>query len=168
MLGESMTGTRKTFIIFSAEYLVLVVGILFLVCVLQRNTLSEQLEMILVGGMLLIVALAIAKIFKKLFHKRRPLKRTELFVPFDRYAFPSAHATSLFCITSYMLSQNIWIGTAALGITTLIVIARVESRVHDYIDIAGGFIIGVGVTQYLTPYITPFATTYLVPTLLLS
>jgi membrane-associated phospholipid phosphatase len=161
-----MSKLQKAWVIFCAEYLVLVEGLLFLVCIYQSGGFTEQITTTLEGGMLLIVALTCAKMLKKLIRKRRPLKRSELFVPFDRYAFPSAHSASLFALTTFILSQHLLLGIMSLIVTVLIVVARVNARVHDYIDIAGGFVIGVGVTYYLSPYVIVYVTTYLVPTLL--
>lgn len=167
MLVKNMSKLHKKWIIFCAEYLVLIEGVLFLLCVLQNKTFSRQLEVVLSGGMLVIVALTIAKLLKKLIHKRRPLKKKELFVPFDRYAFPSAHSASLFALTAFLLMQHFWIGMTSLVVTIFIVVARVYSQVHDYIDIAGGFVIGVITTYYLAPYVSLYVGSYLVPMLLL-
>ncbi len=158
-----MSKTTKFFYIFCAEYLVLFAGVLFLLCVVHMDTFTKQLEVLLVGGMLLVISLTIAKILKKIIRKPRPLKRTELFKPFDRYAFPSAHSASLFGLTSYIVGQNIWIGVASLLVTVFIVVGRVKTNVHDYVDIAGGFVIGVSVTYYLSPYIILYVSGYIIP-----
>ncbi len=163
-----MSEAKKNLVLFCAEYLVVIQGLLFLICVLQGENVSEKSIILFSGLILLIVTLTVAKIIKKIIHKRRPLKKTELFVPFDRYAFPSAHSASLFSITVFILSQHLWLGVVSLITTLLIVIARVESRVHDYLDIAGGFVIGVGITYYLAPYVLTYVTIYLVPSLLIS
>ncbi len=163
-----MSSFEKRFSIFCAEYLVLVSGVLFGICALLGENLSTQVEIILVGGMLLVISLTIAKILKKIIRKARPSKRTELFQPFDRYAFPSAHSASLFALTAYTLGQNLLIGILSLVCTVLIVVGRVKTNVHDYVDIAGGFVIGVAVAFYLAPYIIVYVSTYLVPALFLN
>lgn len=168
MLYISMRIPRKKLLIFCAEYLVLAEGFLFLMCIFLAGERVRQLEVLLVGGMLLVLSLTFAKILKKIIHKRRPLKRTEMFKPFDRYAFPSAHSATLFALTAYMLGQNFFIGFLSLLVTVCIVIARVKTRVHDYVDIAGGFVIGVTIVYYVAPYVIAYVTTYLLPTLLLA
>jgi membrane-associated phospholipid phosphatase len=159
---------RKKLLIFCAEYLVVVEGFLFLMCILLAGGRTQQLEVLLVGGMLLVLSLTIAKILKKIVHKRRPLKKTEMFKPFDRYAFPSAHSATLFALTVYVLGQNLFVGILSLFITICIVIARVKTHVHDYVDIGGGFVIGVATVYYVAPYVIMYVTTYLLPTLLLA
>jgi membrane-associated phospholipid phosphatase len=163
-----MSSIEKRFSIFCAEYLVLVSGVLFGLCALFGKTFFKSIEIILVGGMLLVISLTIAKILKKVIRKARPLKRTEMFQPFDRYAFPSAHSASLFALTAYILGQNLLIGVLSLICTVLIVVGRVKTHVHDYVDIAGGFVIGVAVTFYTAPYIIIYVTTYLIPALFLN
>lgn len=158
-----MSKFKKTVIIFCAEYLVILQGIIFLVYGLQRPLVYDKIGVLSSGIILFLTALLITKIIKRIVHKRRQPKKNEYFIPFDRYAFPSAHSTALFSIAVFMISQNIMIGVLSFIVAFIIVIARVKSRVHDAMDIFGGFVIGVSVTYYCMPYVLAFVYSHLVP-----
>jgi undecaprenyl-diphosphatase len=156
----------KSGIIFCAEYLVLVQAPILLFTVLQLPTHSEQIGVILSCLILFLSALSVTKILKRIIRKRRPAKKVEYFIPFDAYAFPSAHSTALFSISAFIISQNLWSGIISFCISLCIVIARVKSRVHDFSDILAGLVIGISVTYYLIPYVTTFVYSSLVPVFL--
>lgn len=166
MLLNDMSKFEKASIIFCAEYLVVAQALVFLVVGLQAPSLPEKIGTLVSGIILLLVSLLVTKIIKRIVHKRRPPKRIEYFIPFDRYAFPSAHSTTLFSITAFILSQNLWIGIISCIVSLTIVIARVKSNVHDFSDILGGFAVGISVTFYCMPYVTSFVYSSLVPALL--
>ena len=153
----------KSGIIFCAEYFVLAQVPIFLLLVLQYPTLQEQLGIVISCLVLFLSALLVTKILKRIIRKRRPSKKIEYFIPFDRYAFPSAHATALFSISAFIISQNIWSGIISFCISLCIVIARVRSHVHDFSDILAGLVVGVSVTYYLMPYVITWVYTSLVP-----
>ena len=153
----------KASIIFCAEYLVIAHALVFLFFGLYAPTRSDTIGILVSGVVLLLLSLLVTKIIKRIVHKRRPPKKIEYFIPFDRYAFPSAHSTALFSITAFMLSQNIWFGIIAFLISLVIVIARVKSHVHDFSDILGGFIVGIGVTYYAMPYVVVSVHQYVIP-----
>ena len=155
----------KSGIIFCAEYLVLAQVPIFLLLVVQFPTLSERVSITVSCLVLFLSALLVTKILKRIIRKRRPSKKVEYFIPFDRYAFPSAHATALFSISAFIISQNIWSGGISFLISLCIVIARVKSHVHDFSDILAGAVVGVSVTYYLMPYVTTWVYTSLVPAL---
>lgn len=158
-----MSQIKKHFIIFCAEYLVIIQGLLFVLLIVQTDGGREKVVVLFAGVTLLGVSLLVTKILKRIIRKKRPPQRVEFFVPFDRYAFPSAHATALFSMTLFILSQNVWIGLASLMVSVLIVIARVQSHVHDYVDIVGGFFVGVVATYGLMVYVTTYVNTVVVP-----
>lgn len=166
MLVKNMSTLQRRWILFCAEYLVIIEGILFFLCIIQVKNVEQQLKITISGVVIVAVSLIIAKLLKKLIHKRRPLKRKELFNPFDRYAFPSAHASVLFALSTFLLMQHFWIGLASLTVAIFIVVARVYSRVHDFADIAGGFVIGTAVSYYLAPYVTTYVDGHLLSSLL--
>jgi membrane-associated phospholipid phosphatase len=155
----------KSGIIFCAEYLVLAQVPIFLLLALQSPTLPEQAGVIISCFVLFLSALLVTKILKRIIRKRRPSKKVEYFIPFDRYAFPSAHATALFSISAFIISQNMWSGLISFCISLCIVIARVKSHVHDFLDILAGLVVGVSVTYYLMPPVTTWVYTSLVPAL---
>ncbi len=163
MLLHIMSRFIKVGIIFCAEYLVIAQVFIFLLFATQALTLPLRMGIILTGVTLLLCALLLTKILKIIIHKRRPPKKIEYFTPFDRYAFPSAHATALFSIATFIISQNILIGVISFFVSFCVVIARIKSHVHDFSDILGGFVVGVSVTYYLMPYVTTWVYSFLVP-----
>lgn len=161
-----MSKTKKKIIIFCAEYLVVLEGLLFIVHVLQFPTTYEKLGVLNSGILLLLISLLVTKVIKRIVRKRRPPKKVEYFIPFDRYAFPSAHSTTLFSIAVFILSQDLVFGILSFSIAMIIVVARIQSRVHDAMDIFGGFVVGVSVTYYLMPYVVSWVNSFLVPAFL--
>ncbi len=153
----------KSGIIFCAEYLVLAQVPIFLLLALQSPTLPERAGVIITCLVLFLFAVLVTKILKRIIRKRRPSKKIEYFIPFDTYAFPSAHATALFSISAFIISQNIWSGIISFGVSLCVVIARVKSHVHDFSDILAGLVVGVLVTYYCMPYVTTWVYTSLIP-----
>lgn len=166
MLLYNMTKVLQGAVIICAEYFVVGTGVLFLVLVLQQPSLYEQARVVFVGGGLLFLALATSVILKRVIHKKRPPRKVELFIPYNKYAFPSGHATGLFSITLFLFTENKFLGGLSLFLSLLIVTARVKSNVHDAIDIIGGAILGVMVTYNAMPYVDSYITTYLLPSIL--
>ena len=156
----------RRFVIFCAEYLVIPVGGIFFYLSLQAPNGIEQLNILVIGGTLLIISLAISKILKRLINKPRPPIETEFFIPHDKYAFPSGHAAGLFSLTVFILTYDIWLGIFSSLFSFIVIIARVKSNVHYTDDIIAGSFLGVVVTWVLLPQISNLVTVYLVPTLL--
>lgn len=72
---------------------------------------------------MLFLSLAVAVILKRIIHKKRPPKKVEFFTPYNKYAFPSGHATGLFSVTYVIFLTSIPLGIVALDISFFIVIA---------------------------------------------
>lgn len=153
-------------IIFLAQYLVIVEGMVLLILSLQQNTLFSAVGIVLIGGSLLIISVATTKIFKYLIHKSRPPKDQELFTPLDTYAFPSGHATGLASVSMYITLNSVILGAIAIVVSLIIVYARVKSRVHDTYDIVAGTIVGVAVTLLMVHHVTNYISGYFIPALL--
>jgi undecaprenyl-diphosphatase len=160
-----MSETTKKLTIFCAEYLVIVVAIIFIYLFLSQDTTAEMISIILIGGILFLLVTAFAAVFKRIIHKNRPVQDFELFVPFGEYAFPSGHATMLFSITFFIFTESYSLGLLSLICSSIIVVARVKSRVHDTKDIVGGVIIGTLLTYLLLPYVATYVITYLTPSI---
>jgi undecaprenyl-diphosphatase len=147
-----MPSFPRSIVIFCAEYLVLIQGILFLLLLNQRENISEALAIFCTGTMLLLLSLFITKLLKIIIRKKRPAKRIEFFEPFDTYAFPSGHATALASLVLFVSVYSTAIGSIMCLVGLAVVIARVQSHVHYVSDIIGGITVGLLVTYYaLTP-----------------
>jgi undecaprenyl-diphosphatase len=166
MLLENMSKLRKGMIIFCAEYLVLGAGLIFLIFVIDQLTMIQRVGTVFSGGSLLLISLSVTKVLKRIIHKRRPPRKVEFFMPFDRYAFPSGHATALASISLFMIMQNTLLGSIISLISLIIVIARVQSRVHYGLDIVGGVIVGIIITYFTMPYVVGYVNFYLLPAIL--
>ena len=151
------------FIVFCAVYLVVAVGLIFVLVGFFKHPQHGAITTYLTGGSLLLLSLTIAKVLKRTIHKKRPPKKKELFMPFDTYAFPSGHATGLSSITLFIFLYSIPLGICSLIISLVIVIARVESYVHDTVDIIGGIIVGSLVTYTSYPIVLNFVDVYISP-----
>jgi membrane-associated phospholipid phosphatase len=161
----NMSDTTKKLTIFCAEYLVIVVAIIFVYLIYIQDTVAEEISIILIGGILFLLVTAFAAILKRIIHKNRPVQDFELFVPFGEYAFPSGHATMLFAVTFFIFTESYTLGLISLLFSSIIVVARVKSRVHDAKDIIGGVLIGTLLTYALLPYIATYVITYLTPSI---
>ena len=136
----------------------------FLLLVLSQETLAEKVGLCITGNSVLFLSLAV--ILKRIIHKKRPPKKVEFFTPYNKYAFPSGHATGLFSITYVIFLTSIPLGIVALSISFFIVIARVKSHVHDLVDIIGGAFIGLVVTNVAIPYVVMYVNVLLLPWIL--
>ena len=150
-------------IIFCALYLVLLQGVLLSAISLLEPTLVLQVAVFVSGTILLLLSVTTSKLLKRIIHKARPAQE-ELFIPYDKYAFPSSHAAGLASISFFIFPYDIFLGLVSTVISLIIVDARVRSRVHDVYDIVAGLFLGVIVTSILYDVIVRYVTFYLVPT----
>jgi len=79
---------------------------------------------------------------KHAFREERPNRQ-------DRNSFPSGHASRSFAAAAYLEKRYGWeVGAPALGVATLVGVARVESHDHHWYDVVAGAALGAG-TSYL-------------------
>ena len=157
---------KKKIIIILAEYLVILEGGLLFYLSLGAHTFIEQIRILVVAVILLTFSLIISKILKKVINKSRSPNMQEYFIPHDKYAFPSGHATGLASVTIFLFFNSIILGTLGLMLTLFTVIARVKSHVHDSYDIVAGLVLGSSITFFLFTPVTTFVAKYVVPLLL--
>jgi undecaprenyl-diphosphatase len=158
MVGD----TYKKLIIFFAEYVVLLQGVLLLILSVRQKDTVVAVAVFVSGVIVLLISVIVTKILKVIIHKKRPPERIEYFEPFDRYAFPSGHATGLFSITLFMWSQSTLFGILGLLVTVLILTARVKSHVHDVVDIVAGACVGSVVTYVAMSWTESMLVPYLI------
>jgi undecaprenyl-diphosphatase len=157
----------KKWIIFCAEYMVLIEGVLLAVFAYSVSPgLFSSALLFLSATICLLVSVAAAKVLKQIIRKKRPAAKTEYFRPFDTYAFPSGHATGLFSVTYFIASIDIMFGAVSLLVTLFILSGRVKSHVHDTVDMLGGAFLGVVLTYILMPSVTESFVPYLIYALL--
>ena len=150
-----MSSLSKKLVIFGAEYLVVLAGIIFVYVGFSKTTSTNPVLFIFSGVVLILVSLFVAHILKKLFHKKRPPKNQELFIPADRYAFPSEHATALAALSVIVVSENVLLGVVVIITGLVIVICRVLARVHRPQDMVLGSMIGAAIAYSGLLYLAP-------------
>ncbi len=110
---------------------------------------------VLIGLSVMIVNIAIFRMFKLLFARPRPLLVTSTFRSrfIDTYSFPSGHATTSFAIAwvifSYYPYPLVRISVYLVAMT--IALSRVYVKEHYPLDIISGAVLGSLVTIYLLP-----------------
>ncbi len=130
---------EKTIVFFARYYMYLVLALV--VAYLLSYT-GLVVPLVLTAAFSL-TSVFVAKILKYLFAKKRG-GGSSLFVAKNKYAFPSSHAAGLSSILLSTFGNYLW--PFLLGSTIIILLARVKSGVHDYIDILAGVIPGLVVT----------------------
>lgn len=93
-----------------------------------------------------VLAWAVAKALKLLFHTARPFEILSQVDPLfrdDGYAFPSGHALVFSAIAFTLFFVNKKAGYLFMFFVFLIGVARVAAGAHFPIDILGGFLFGV-------------------------
>lgn len=152
---------KKSLIIFFAIYAVVAQGFILLAASLSRDSSLEKVGMFISGSIVLFVALITMKLLKRVIGKYRPEMNKELFVPYDSYAFPSGHATGISAIAFFIFEHSVFFGLMSVILGILVLGARIQSHVHDYIDIVGGIILGVLVAYFLSPFVESSVNSYL-------
>jgi undecaprenyl-diphosphatase len=152
---------NKRLTVFIAEYGVVGLGALFLLSSLQGGSLYNVLSRATTGGVLLIFSLMVTYVFKKIIKKERPPQKEDLFNPSGRYAFPSGHATGLTTISLYILSVSSFLGLLAALFSFIVMKARVDAKVHDVTDMAGGIIVGALAIFLLHRFVESIVAPYL-------
>lgn len=137
-----MSQLSKKLIIFGAEYLVVFEGVLFFILAFQKPTIQNTFIFVTTGALLIGISFLVAHILKIVFHKSRPPKNQELFIPADMYAFPSEHATSLAALSVVVFRDNIEYGLIVLGIGVVVLTCRVLAKVHRVSDMVVGVALG--------------------------
>ncbi len=110
---------------------------------------------VLLGLEVMIVSIAVFRLFKLLFARPRPLLVTsELRSRFiDTYSFPSGHATTSFAIAWVIAAcyPHLLVQLAAYAAAITISLSRVYMREHYPLDIICGALLGSLTAAYLLP-----------------
>lgn len=101
---------------------------------------------LILSGVFSCISVLVAKLLKRIIAKKRNAKE-QIFPTGNMYAFPSSHAAGLSSLIVSTLGDPISIFIAVSS--TIILLARVKGKVHDYKDIVGGILVGGIVTTLL-------------------
>ncbi|XP_046882995.1 phospholipid phosphatase 6-like [Hypomesus transpacificus] len=120
-------------------------------CLLRSETVTEQ-EMMLNLVLALLLDLALVRITKTLFHRRRPVQnRSDMFTTYfeERYSFPSGHATRAAMCARFLAAQLV--GTApmralVLAWAAMVGLSRLLLARHYVTDVSFG--LAMGYCQY--------------------
>jgi len=97
--------------------------------------------------LVLLVNEVLASVIKIAFPKKRPDGQTyhTLLEKIDAGSFPSLHAsrTSLVYLTLFSNTDNIAMQVVFLLVIVLVILSRILLKKHFWIDVLGGFIIGL-------------------------
>lgn len=150
-----------TFIIFTAKYLYIVIGLIAAVYWLTLPN-RQKIRVLAFGLIAATVGYALVKLGGMAFYDPRPFVTGHL-APLYPHApdngFPSDHTalTASIAVTIYFVSKKLGIGLMVLAV--LVGVSRVMAHIHHPIDIIGSLIfalIGGVVAYYLTPKIITF------------
>ena len=107
--------------------------------------------MTLVAALAVLGATAISTTVKYFVRRPRPLELTQFYaVKYDRYSFPSGHATISFCTAEFLRGRYGWrLGLPAYAAACFVGYSRVESDRHYARDVVAGAVIGIACSSAL-------------------
>lgn len=143
---------KDKLIVGMAEYGVLLPLFVTLMYVLSLSDPRDKAHVLLVTGGSVAIAVTAAKVLKRIFKARRPQVSTEMFTPFDEYAFPSGHASGVVALALSLAMFSVPYGATAGALGFLAVMARVFARVHYTRDVVGGGVVSFFITYFFLPY----------------
>ncbi len=141
---------------FIAEYFVFVGAFVVMVLVAKQGNIYDSVRMVGVLGVTIVLLWFFGAALKYIIRKERPSGRIANMVMRDRYTFPSMHALTLSAASYYMFTHNVTLGMVMIGVTLLVLIARVQIRMHYLSDMIAGCFIGIVFTYLVTPYIEKY------------
>jgi membrane-associated phospholipid phosphatase len=144
---------KDKLIVGVAEYGVLLPLLVVLMYVVSLADMRDKAYVLLVTGSSVALAVTTAKVLKRIFKTRRPQVSTEMFTPFDEYAFPSGHASGVTALALSLAMFSVPYGATAGVLGGLAVMARVFARVHYTRDVGGGIMASFFITHFFLPYI---------------
>lgn len=150
---ENFTYMKQRLISFCAEYFVYAGALVVMVLIVEQETIYESLKMLGTLGFIIISLWFFGAMLKYLIRKERPQGRLANMIMRDKYTFPSMHALTLSSASYYVFTRSITLGVIMICITVLVIIARVQTRMHYISDMVAGCTLGVMCTYFITPYI---------------
>lgn len=151
-------------IIFCAQYLIVLVGIGWLV-VLWRIGAKRRLQFVLVTILAGIIALVLARLAGHFYYDPRPFVHGHV-KPLIAHAadngFPSDHSLLAMALTAVAFLFHRKISWVMLALTVIIGAARVLVHVHSPIDIIGAWVIaavGTAIAYWLAQWLRRRKTT---------
>lgn len=146
---------------FIAEYFVFVGAGVVMLLVAKQGDIYDSVKMIGVLGVTIMLLWIFGAALKYIIRKERPSGRLANMVMRDRYTFPSMHALTLSSASYYVIAHNMLLGMIMICITLLVLIARVQTRMHYISDMIAGCFIGILFTYFVTPYIERIITVFI-------
>lgn len=146
---------------FIAEYFVFLGALVVVILVTKQGGIYDSVRMIGVLGTTIILLWIFGATLKYIIRKERPSGSLVNMVMRDRYTFPSMHALTLSSASYYVFTHNVTLGVVMIGVTLLVLIARVQTRMHYISDMIAGCFIGITFTYFITPYIEKYISIFL-------
>lgn len=131
------------------------------ILVTKQGGIYDSVRMIGVLGTTIILLWIFGATLKYIIRKERPSGSLVNMVMRDRYTFPSMHALTLSSASYYVFTHNVTLGVVMIGVTLLVLIARVQTRMHYISDMIAGCFIGITFTYFITPYIEKYISIFL-------
>lgn len=135
----------NTLIIFSAQYLIFIIAIIATVFVFNLEALKRKsiIKLLVISS---VVGLVMDKILNYFISSPRPFVVNGTVPSFAHLAnngFPSEHTLAAILIAAVIFVYNRKLGILLGVLGTVIGISRVLAKVHNPIDILGGFVVAV-------------------------
>lgn len=147
-------------IIFTAQYLYLIIVIVALVFVIRQSR-EERLRVMLCMALALPLTYIVSKIASVLYYDPRPFVVTADFVPLLAHAadngFPSDHTLFASALAAVISIFQRWLGLGLFVVAFLVGAARVAAGVHHFVDIFGSMFIAAAVTYFVWRFVLPRA-----------
>lgn len=98
----------------------------------------------LITSIAVLAANAISTLVKYTVRRRRPQELNEFYaLKYDRYSFPSGHATRMGAIAVILGHFFPFLAPAGYGLTVVVALCRVAVGVHYFSDVFAGLLIGM-------------------------
>lgn len=146
---------------FIAEYFIFVGAGVVMILVAKQGGIYDSVRMMGVLGSTIILLWIFGAALKYMIRKERPSVRLANMVMRDRYTFPSMHALTLSSASYYVLTHDTSLGFVMICITLLVLMARVQTRMHYISDMVAGCFIGILFTYLVTPYIEKYISAFI-------
>ena len=141
-----MNYTKTLFQVFMRDITTLGGGWLNVLLLLFLLSVGQvRMFLLILAGVLIIYFIAIAS--RLIYFKERPAKESysNVFEKLEASAFPSIHSARA-AFYSVVLSYNLPSAAVLFGVTAAFVCySRIHLKKHDYWDVLGGIVLGVGV-----------------------
>ena len=154
---------KQKILSFCAEYLLFAAAGVVVVFISEQGSLFNCLVMLSALTITILLLWCFGWLLKYTIRKNRPEGRDITVTYRDKYAFPSMHALTLGASTLYVYIYNFPLGVIMLVLSSVVIYARVRTRMHYIVDVIVGFCFGLLCAYYVTPFLENYCASLLSP-----